>query len=749
MLSLKNLKKTLVISLGAVVSFAAAQPSMGQMLSEQTIDRKVDSLLSKMTLEEKVGQLTLFTSDMTQTGPTIRDDYMKLVKEGKVGALFNAYTVDYTRKLQKTAVEETRLGIPLLFGFDVIHGFRTIFPIPLGESASWNPELVQEAARVAGREAAASGLHWTFAPMVDVSRDPRWGRISEGAGEDTYLNSVMAAARTKGYQGEDLSDKNTVLATAKHYAAYGAPEGGRDYNTVNMSERRLREVYLPPFKAALDAGAASVMTAFNELNGVPATANKFLLNQILHEEWDFDGFVVTDYTSIPEMITHGYAKDSRDAALKSIEANVDMDMQSGLYMEHLAELVKDEEIPEAYINRSARRILEMKYRLGLFEDPYRYIDEEREEQEILSEANREAARKVARESMVLLKNKDEVLPLDKDIDDLAVIGPLADSKEHLLGNWSGAGRAEDNITVLEGIKAKVSGNTEISYTKGADIDGTSKEGFDEAVDMASEADVAVMVVGESRHMSGEAASRANLDLPGVQQELLKRVKETGTPVVMVLMNGRPLAIEWADKHMDAILETWFAGTEGGNAIADILFGDANPSGKLPATYPRTAGMSPYHYNHKMTGRPHDPENHFTTGYLDVKNSPLYPFGYGLSYTSFTYENLQLTKDSIGTAGALEVSVDVSNTGDRTGKEVVQLYIRDMNGSVTRPVKELKGFEKIELEPGSTQNVTFELGPEELSYYNIDVEKVVEPGKFKVFVGGSSVDVLESSFTVTE
>lgn len=738
-----------IISAWIIILLGLAQPAQSQQLTEQEIDHKVDSLLSKMTLQEKVGQLTLFTSDMTSTGPTIRDNYMELVQSGKVGALFNAYTVDYTRKLQKVAVEETRLGIPLLFGFDVIHGFRTIFPIPLGETASWEPKLVQEAARVAGREAAASGLHWTFAPMVDVTWDPRWGRISEGSGEDTYLGKVMAAARTRGFQGEDLSDHQTVLATVKHFAAYGAPEGGRDYNTVNMSERRLREVYLPPFKAALEAGAGSIMTAFNELNGVPATGNKFLMNQILHEEWDFEGFVVTDYTSIPEMITHGYAKDGRDAALKSIEANVDMDMQAGLYLEHLPELVNDEEIPEGMINRSVRRILEMKFRLGLFEDPYRYINEEREKREILSEENRATAREVARESFVLLRNEDDLLPLDKNVSNLAVIGPLADSKEHLLGNWSGAGRAEDNVTVLQGIKNKVSGGTNISYAKGAEIDGTSQKGFEEAVETARNADVAVMVVGEARGMSGEASVRAHLDLPGVQQELLEAVKETGTPVVMVLMNGRPLAIDWSAQNIPAILETWFPGTEGGNAIADILFGDDNPSGKLPATFPRSVGMVPYHYNHKMTGRPFDPNNSYTSGYLDVENAPLYPFGYGLSYTTFEYSNLNVSRDSIGVAGSLNVSVDVTNTGDRTGEEVVQLYIRDMVGSVTRPVKELKGFEKVKLEPGDTQTIDFTLGPDELAYYNKDIQKVVEPGAFKVFVGGNSEDVLEDGFTVVE
>lgn len=714
--------------------------------AESPISVKVDSVLNLMTLEEKVGQMTLFTSDLTTTGPTIRDDYVTLIRQGKVGALFNAYGTDYTTKLQKMAIEETRLGIPLLFGYDVIHGFRTIFPIPLGIGASWNPELAYLTARVSAREAAASGLHWTFAPMVDVARDARWGRIAEGAGEDPYLTSRFGEAYVNGYQGDDLSDLTTILSTVKHFAAYGAAVAGRDYNTVNMSEREMREIYLPPFKAALDAGAATVMTAFNEYNGVPATANEFLFNQVLRQEWGFDGFVVTDYTSIPEMIAHGFAADEKEAALEALQANVDMDMQSGLYLEQLPQLVESGRVNVKQIDQAVRRILRMKFKLGLFEDPFRYIDAEREEQELLSDENREAARKVAQESIVLLKNEDSLLPLDKNIGKLAVIGPLADNKRDMLGSWSAAGHWEDNVTMLSGIKSKVSDQTEITYAQGAAVEGDSTGGFSEAVEIARNADVAILVLGETRDMSGEAASRATLDLPGVQQQLLQKVHETGTPVVLVLSNGRPLAIEWADENIPAIVETWFLGTEAGNATADILFGDVNPSAKLPVTYPRTAGMEPMYYNQKSTGRPMT-EQKYTSKYIDVDNSPLYPFGHGLSYTTFEYTDLSIEKNEITAQESVKVSVTVSNTGDRAGKEVVQLYIRDLYASITRPVKELRGFEKVELQPGESKTVTFTLNSKDFAFYNSEMEKVVEPGTFEVMVGGSSADVMKTTLTV--
>lgn len=742
-----SIQRVMTILAGVVVIlFQACQPV--DQPEEERMHTVVDSLLNEMTLQEKVGQMTLFTSDLTQTGPTMRDDYKKLIKEGKVGAIFNAYGTKYTRELQKMAIENSRLGIPLLFGYDVIHGFRTIFPIPLGEAASWEPELARQSSQVAAREAAATGLHWTFAPMVDVARDPRWGRIAEGAGEDTYLGSRFAAARVKGFQGDSLDDVQTLLACAKHFVAYGAAEGGRDYNTVNMSRRQLWEVYLPPFKAALDAGVGTFMTAFNEFNGVPASGNQYLFNDILREKWNFDGFVVTDYTSIPEMIAHGYSKDGTQAAHQAIDANVDMDMQSGLYLSELPKLVEQGKVEEDQLNEAVKRILEMKYRLGLFEDPYRYIDPEREKKELLSERNRKLARKVARKSIVLLKNENSVLPLSKDIEDLAVIGPLADNKRELLGNWSAAGHWEDNVTVLQGIKEKLGDKAAIHYAQGTEITGTAHNGFSKAVQAARQSDAAVVVLGEEEEMSGEAASRASLDLPGAQQELLKAIHKTGTPVVFVLMSGRPLAIQWADQNVPAILETWFLGTESGNAIADVLFGDENPSGKLPVTFPRTVGQVPYYYDHKNTGRPKSKEK-YTSKYIDVKNTDLYPFGHGLSYTTFDYSNLQVSADTMSVKDTLDVSVELKNTGDRTGEEVVQLYIRDMVGSITRPVKELRAFDKVELEAGKSQTVSFSLTREDFSFYNRQLEKIVEPGQFKIFVGTNSQKTMVDSVQVVD
>lgn len=722
----------------------------GQIHTEAEIEAKVDSVLNLMTLEEKIGQMTLFTSDLTTTGPTIRDDYTKMIKAGKVGAIFNAHGVDYTTQLQDMATKQTRLGIPLLFGYDVIHGYRTIFPIPLGESASWNLDLIEEAARVGAREGAASGLNWTFAPMVDIARDARWGRIAEGAGEDTYLGSKIAAARVRGIQGDDIGDLHTLIGTAKHFAAYGAPEGGRDYNTVNMSERRLREVHLPPFKAVLDEGVTTFMTAFNELNGIPATGNQFLFNQILREEWSFGGFVVTDYTSIPEMIAHGVPANEAEAVEMAIKANVDMDMQSGLYSSELPKLVEQGKVDEAEIEEAAGRILRQKFKLGLFDDPYRYSDKQRAEKEILSEKNRAVALEMAKESIVLLKNENGLLPLKKDFDSIAVIGPLADNKKDLLGSWSAAGHWEDNVTLLSGIQTAVDDSVQINYTQGTSISGDDSTNFSDAVELARNADVAIVALGESRNMSGEAASRATLDLPGRQQQLLEAIHATGTPVVLVLMSGRPLAITWADKNIPAILETWFLGTEAGNAIADVLFGDYNPSGKLTVTFPRTVGQVPYYYNHKNTGRP-PTDQKYTSKYIDVENSPLYPFGFGLSYTTFEYSGLSLGSNQISKTDSVEVSVMIENTGDRPGQEIVQLYIRDLFASISRPVKELRGFEKIYLEPGESKQVTFTLKPEDLSFYNHEMNKVVEPGKFNIMVGSSSndEDLIKSTLTVKE
>lgn len=745
-LKVLNLKiKLLFIFLFAFSCFAVFEKKVNAQNPE--INAKVDSVLNLMTMEEKLGQLTLLSSGFSETGPTLRDDFEQLVREGKSGALFNAYTVDYTQKMQQIAVEETRLGIPLLFGFDVIHGFRTIFPIPLGEAATWDPELVERVSRAAAEESAAAGLHWTFAPMVDVAPDPRWGRIAESAGEDPYLNEVLGEARVRGYQGEDLKDLSTILATVKHFAAYGAAEGGRDYNTVDISERVLRERYLPPFKAALDEGARTVMTAFNEYDGVPATGNKFLLNQILRDEWDFDGFVVTDYTSIPEMIAHGVAANDMEAVELAMNANVDMDMQSVTYLNDLPKLLEEGKISEEQIDQAVSRILYTKFELGLFEDLYRYSDAEREQETIMKEEFMDLALEISREAIVLLKNEREVLPLSKNLNQIAVLGPLADNKQEMLGSWSGAGEAEDNVTLLEGIQNGVSDGTEVVHARGVDFTDPSTEGFSEAVNLAGSSDVAVVAVGEEALMSGEAASRATLDLPGVQEEFLKAVHETGTPVVMVLMAGRPLAIDWADKNIPAILNTWFLGTQAGNAISDVLFGDHNPSGKITATFPAVTGQVPYYYYHKNTGRPMDPDQKYTSKYIDAPNSALYPFGHGLSYTTYEYNNLSLDKTSMSASDTLRVSVDVTNTGDVAGEEIVQLYIRDLVGSVTPPVKELRGFDKVDLDPGETKTISFSLTREDLAMYDVDMNWVVEPGDFKVFVGRNSEDLLEADFSV--
>ncbi|HEX5787565.1 MAG TPA: beta-glucosidase BglX [Woeseiaceae bacterium] len=721
------------------------------------MDAYVDGLLGRMTLEEKIGQLGLFTSDWSDvTGPTVREGYKEDIRAGRVGAIFNAYTADFTRELQRMAVEETRLGIPLLFGYDVIHGHRTIFPISLGEAASWDLDAIEYSARVAATEASAEGLHWTFAPMVDVTRDPRWGRVSEGAGEDVYLNSVIAAARVRGFQGDDLAAVDTILATAKHFAAYGAAQAGRDYHTTNMSDRELRTTFLPPFKAAVDAGVATVMTSFNELNGVPATGNHYLITEILRDEWGFDGFVVSDYTSINEMVPHGYARDLAHAGELAMAAGVDMDLQGAVFTEHLAGLVEEGRVSEAQVTDAARRILEMKYRLGLFEDPYRYSDAERQAREIYRPEHLEAARDMARRSMVLLRNRDATLPLEREPGTIALIGPLADSKADMIGSWSAAGdRREKPVTVREALAARFDDRVEVLYARGAGYgfeDEEDRSGFDEALEAARAADVVVAVMGERWDMSGEAASRTSLDLPGAQQALLEELVATGKPVVLVLMNGRPLALEWADEHVDAILEAWYPGTMGGHAVVDVLFGDYNPSGKLPVTFPRNVGQVPIHYDMKNTGRPYSPDNpeqKYLSRYLDTPNTPLYAFGYGLSYTDFEYADVALDTEELAPGGSLTVTVNVANTGDAAGEEVVQLYIRDLVGSVTRPVMQLKDFRKIRLAPGESRPVRFTLDAEDLAFYRADMSFGAEPGEFVVFVGGSSDDVLEARFTLAD
>jgi beta-glucosidase len=736
--------KRLSFLLFAALLMAAACQQKNES-SSRGIDARVDSVLSVMTLEEKIGQLTLFTSDNDVTGPTIRENYREDIKAGRVGAIFNAFGAAYTRKLQEIAVNETRLHIPLLFGYDVVHGHRTIFPIPLGEAASWDLGLMEQSAQIAAAEASAEGLHWTFAPMCDIARDPRWGRMAEGAGEDTYLGAKIAEARVKGFQGKGLGDLNAVMACVKHFAAYGAAQAGRDYHTTDMSDRVLRETYLPPYKAAIDAGAATVMTSFNEIDGIPATGNHYLMTDILRKEWNFTGFVVTDYTSIMEMIPHGIAEDTAAASALALEAGVDMDMQAGFYSDALARLVKEGKLKEHLIDEAVRRILRKKFELGLFEDPYRYSNEAREKATIMKPEFIAAARNNARHSIVLLKNENNLLPLGKSMRKLAVIGPLADARREMIGSWSAAGDWRRAVTVLEGIKAAVDPSTQVVYARGCPITGDTTRYFEQAIQAARQADVVVLAVGEAAFMTGEAASRASLSLPGVQQQLVEAIQKTGKPLVLVLMNGRPLAINWADAHVPAILETWFLGTESGNAIADVLFGDYNPAGKLPVTFPRSVGQVPIFYSMKNTGRPMDANNKYTSKYLDESNDPLYPFGYGLSYTNFSYGDIILSAREIAFADELKATCKVSNTGKRAGEEVVQLYIQDLVGSVTRPVKELKGFQKITLEPGESKDVTFTIHNSDLSFYRRDMTVGSEPGRFKLFIGGNSRDGRQADF----
>lgn len=711
------------------------------------MQRKIDSLLNVMTLEEKVGQMVLFTSDWDVTGPTMKSDYLDDIRTGKCGNIFNAHTTGFVKEIQRVAVEESRLGIPVMFGYDVVHGHRTVFPISLGESCSWDMEAVEKSARVSAEEAAASGLNWTYAPMVDISVDPRWGRVSEGAGEDPYLGSRIAEARVRGFQGDDLSDPLTVLACVKHFAAYGAPMAGRDYNTVDMSERYFREFYLPPYEAAVDAGALSVMTSFNELDGVPATANHYLLQDLLRDEMGFEGFVVTDYTSINEMVHHGYAADDRDAAKKAVLAGVDMDLQGELYYKYLVGLVEDGEVPEKVIDDAVRRILEMKARLGLFDDPYLYCDAEREKEIVYSEANLEAARDVARKSMVLLKN-DGTLPLQKG-EKIAVIGELASSTRDLLGSWKAAGDWDFMKSIADAIK-ECNGKANVTYVKGCSPDGEDRGGFAAALSAARKADKVVMVIGERWDWSGEAASRANINIPGVQSELLEKIAATGKPVAVVLLNGRPLDLSAESEVASAIVEAWYPGTMGAEAVTDVLFGEYNPSGKLSMTFPRSIGQVPIFYYAKNTGRPiYLPDPKYKSKYLDCPNDPLYPFGYGLSYTDFEYSDISLSSSEMRPGDTLTASVTVTNAGKLAGEEVVQLYIRDLVGSVTRPVKQLKGFEKISLAPGESREVTFEITNDMLSFYRQDMSFGSEPGDFLVFIGGSSATDANARFTLAE
>ncbi|MBK7030178.1 MAG: beta-glucosidase BglX [Bacteroidales bacterium] len=721
----------------------------------------VDELMKKMTLEEKLGQLNLPGSGDIVTGQTASSDIGKKIKEGKVGGLFNIKSVEKIRDVQKVAVEQSRLKIPLIFGMDVIHGYQTAFPIPLGLASSWDMELIKQSARIAAIEATADGICWTFSPMVDIARDPRWGRVAEGAGEDAYLGSQVAKAFVEGYQGDDLTKNNTMMACVKHFALYGAAEAGRDYNTTDMSRIRMYNEYLPPYKAAVDAGAGSVMSSFNEIDGIPASANRWLMTSLLRDEWGFNGFVVTDYTAINEMIDHGMG-DLQQVSALALNAGIDMDMVGEGLLTTLEKSMKEGKVTEKDIDIACRRILEAKYKLGLFDDPYKYCDVNRVKTDVFTPENLLAARNTAAQTFVLLKNEKQTLPLKKK-GKIALIGPLADNKENMPGTWSVAANFEQSISVLAGMKAAAGDKADIIYARGANIvddpkyderisvfgkptkvdNRSSIELIREALDAASKADVIVAVMGEAAEMSGESSSRSEISLPANQQELLKSLLSTGKPVVLVLFAGRPMTITWEQDNMPAILNVWFGGTEAGNAIADVLFGDVNPSGKLPATFPKNVGQIPLYYNHKNTGRPLAEGQwfqKFRSNYLYIDNEPLYPFGFGLSYTSFTYGDLALSSLNLAGNQSLEASITVTNSGKFDGAEVVQLYIRDMVGTVTRPVKELKGFQKVFLKAGESKTVKFNITTEDLKFYNYDLKYDWEPGEFEIMIGGNSRDV---------
>ena len=763
--------------------------------SPQDMDRFIDALMRRMTVEEKIGQLNLPVTGEITTGQAKSSDVAKKIEQGLVGGLFNLKGVAKIRDVQKLAVENSRLGIPLLFGMDVIHGYETIFPIPLGLSCTWDMKAIEESARIAAIEASADGISWTFSPMVDISRDPRWGRVSEGSGEDPFLGSLIARAMIQGYQGEKLADQlkrnDEIMACVKHFALYGAAEGGRDYNTVDMSRQRMYNEYFPPFEAAIEAGVGSVMASFNEVDGIPATANKWLMSDVLRGQWGFNGFVVTDYTGISEMTDHGIG-DLQTVSARAINAGVDMDMVSDGFIGTLKKSIQEGKVSMMTLNTACRRILEAKYKLGLFDDPYKYCDPKRPARDIFTRAHRDAARRIASESFVLLKNDNQTLPL-KPTGTIAVIGPLADTRSNMPGTWSVAAVLDRSPSLIEGLREMVGrmdemplnqpnepwyiplmengANINLLYAKGSNLisdaayeeratmfgrslnrdNRTDAELLKEALETANKADVIVAALGESSEMSGESSSRTDLNLPDVQQTLLKELVATGKPVVLVLFTGRPLILNWEQDNVPAILNVWFGGSEAAYAIGDVLFGRVNPSGKLTMSFPQNVGQIPLYYAHKNTGRPlHDGKwfEKFRSNYLDVTNEPLYPFGFGLSYTTFAYSDISLSQSSMDMQGMITASVDVSNTGLLPGGEVVQLYIRDLVGSTTRPVKELKGFERIYLQPGQTRTVTFKIAPEMLKFYDYDLQYVIEPGDFQVMIGSNSRDVKTAAFTVT-
>ena len=724
--------------------------SVWSAAKEDRTEQRVDSVLRLMTLSEKIGQMNQVSSKEDPTGQlTECSNEEELIRSGQVGSMLNVVGVERTRHLQEIAVNDTRLHIPLIFALDVVHGYKTISPVPLAESCSWDMDLIEKSARVAAEEATASGIQWTFAPMVDIARDPRWGRVMEGSGEDPYLGSAIAKARVRGFQGTDLSAYNTMAACAKHFVGYGAAEGGRDYNTVDISKQRLRELYLPPFSAAADAGVATFMNSFNEVMGVPATGSTYLVRDILKGEWNFPGVVVSDWGSVAELIHHGVAEDKCDAAQLAVTAGCDMDMEGYCYVSSLEKLVREGVVSESLIDDAVRRILRLKFDLGLFDDPYRYCDAEREKAEILSAEHRKVVREMACKSIVLLENREGILPLDNRCKNIGIVGPLADNPDDMLGSWCARGDGKDAIGILQGIKQAVGKGVRIRYAKGCEIEGDDRSGFSEAVQVAENSDVVIVCVGENRFMSGEAASRTRLTLPGVQRELLKAIKETGKPIVLLLSNGRPLVLDWEKENIGTIVECWQLGSEAGNAIADVLFGKYNPSGKLTMSFPYNEGQIPVYYNAKSTGRPYVPNVRYVTRYLDCPNVSLYSFGYGLSYTRFEYGELKLDKDTMFPGEKLRIDVSVANVGNYDGEETVQLYIRDVCSKITRPEKELKGFKKVFLKKGERTDISFELSLADLEYVLADGSRESDPGLFEVFVGGNPDDVKKAEFILVQ
>lgn len=754
-----------------LMSAAVVSGAVQAQNKDQKMDRFIDDLMSKMTLDEKIGQLNLPSSGDITTGQAKSSNIAEKIKQGQVGGLFNIKGVEKIREVQRVAMEESRLKIPLIFGMDVIHGYETVFPIPLGLSCSWDMAAIEQSARIAAVEASADGICWTFSPMVDISRDPRWGRVSEGNGEDPYLGGQIAKAMVRGYQGigeNAYSSNNQIMACVKHYALYGASEAGRDYNTVDMSRHRMFNEYMYPYQAAVEAGVGSAMASFNEVDGIPATASKWLMTDVLRKQWGFGGFVVTDYTGISEMIDHGIG-DLQTVSARALSAGIDMDMVAEGFLLTLKKSVSEGKVSEAEIDTACRRILEAKYKLGLFADPYKYCDVSRAKKEIYTKEHRAVARKIAAESFVLLKNENQTLPLKKQ-GTIAVVGPLANSGENMPGTWSVAVDLSKPKTLVEGLKSVAGNKTKVVYAKGSNLttdpaieeratmfgrslgrDNRSEEELrNEALAIAKNADVIVAALGESSEYSGESSSRTEIGIPDVQQRLLKELLKTGKPVVLVLFTGRPLTLTWEDQNVPAILNVWFGGSEAAEAISDVLFGDVNPSGKLSTTFPQNVGQIPLFYNHKNTGRPLGEGKwfeKFRSNYLDVSNEPLYPFGYGLSYTTFDYSDVKLSSSAIDANGELTASVTVTNKGSKDGAEVVQLYIRDIVGSTTRPVKELKGFEKVFIKAGESKTVDFKITPEMLKFYNYDLEYVFESGEFDVMIGGNSHDVKSAKFTL--